>query len=233
MKKKQPASKRKDSSDTKRRKLLTAILAQIPFDGWSEKAFTLGAKEAGVKQGEAELLFPQGIRDVIECFGALADEAMQKRIDDEPGFARLKVREKIAFAVRARLEFLTPQREAVRKMLFWYAMPLNLPLGMRRLYRTTDLMWRAAGDTSTDFNFYTKRTLLAAVLKTTMLFWLDDESPGCKSSWEFLDRRIGEVLKVGKTISLMKEWKPGELMGNVKLAADKLDFLRFKRGPRK
>lgn len=216
MKKKPSASKRKDSSDAKRRKLLAAILAQVPFDGWSEQAFTHGAKEAGVKQGEAELLFSQGIRDVIEFFGATADEAMQKRIVDEPGFTRLKVREKIAFAVRTRLEFLTSQREAVRKMLFWYAMPLNLPLGMRRLYRTTDLIWRAAGDTSTDFNFYTKRTLLAAVIKTTMLFWLDDESPGCRASWEFLDRRIGEVLKVGKTISLMKELKPEEMVNMVK-----------------
>jgi ubiquinone biosynthesis protein COQ9 len=72
-------------------------------------------------------------------------------------------------------------------------------------------MWRAAGDASTDFNFYTKRMLLAGVLKATILFWLDDATPGCAASWEFLDRRIGEVLKIGKTISLAKEWKPAEV----------------------
>jgi ubiquinone biosynthesis protein COQ9 len=199
-----------------RDKILQSVLAQVPFDGWTDAAYAQGIKASGIARGEADLLFPGGVRDVIEFFGTTADAAMQARIDDEPGFTRLKVREKIAFAVRARLEYLTPHREAVRRMMFWYAMPLHAPLGLRRLYKTVDLMWRAAGDTATDFNFYTKRILLAGVLKTTMLFWFDDESPGCRASWDFLDRRIGEVLKVGKTISLIKEWTPGEIFNIIK-----------------
>jgi len=210
------ATQRGATTGAKRQQILFAVLAQVPFDGWTDSAYERGIKLAGLTRGDADLLFPQGVRDVIELFGASADDAMQARIDDEPGFVRLRVREKIALAVRARLEFLTPHREATRRMMFWYAMPLHLPLGLKRLYHTVDLMWCAAGDTSTDFNFYTKRTLLAGVLKTTMLFWLDDETPHCSASWEFLDRRIGEVLKVGKTISLMKEWKPSELVDFVR-----------------
>jgi ubiquinone biosynthesis protein COQ9 len=163
---------------------------------------------------------PNGIRDVIELFGTETDEAMQARIKGERGFARLRVRDKIAFAVRARLEHLTPQREAVRRLMMWYALPLNLPQGLKRIATTADLMWQAAGDTSTDYNFYTKRLLLGAVLKTTMLFWLDDETPGCRATWDFLDRRISEVLKVGKSISLLKEFTPGEVV----------DFVRRKTG---
>lgn len=200
----------------KREKILQSVLEQVPFDGWTEAAYVRGIKSSGVSRGEAELLFSGGVRDVIEYFGASADEAMQDCIDDKPGFSRLKVREKIALAVRSRLEYLTPHREAVRRMVFWYAMPLHAPLGLRRLYRTVDLMWRAAGDASTDYNFYTKRILLAGVLKTTMLFWFDDESDDCEKTWAFLDRRIGDVLKVGKTISLVKEWKPSEIVGMIK-----------------
>lgn len=203
---------RKDGRD----KILQSVLAQVPFDGWTEAAYTRGVKTAGASRGEADLLFAGGVRDVIEYFSASADRAMQERIDDEPGFTRLKIREKIAFAVRTRLEYLTPHREAVRRMMFWYAMPLHAPLGLRRLYKTVDLMWRAAGDTATDFNFYTKRILLAGVLKTTMLYWFDDESEDCEKTWAFLDRRIGDVLKVGKTISLMKEWKPSEIVEMVR-----------------
>lgn len=212
MKKKSNQGTKASSQTAQRDAVLAAILPQIAFDGWTDAAYERGLDEIGMTRGEADLLFPQAMRDVIELFGAKADDAMLARIEEEPGFARLKVREKIAFAVRARLHYWQPHREAVRRMMFWYALPFNLVLGIKRLSKTVDLMWRAAGDTSTDFNFYTKRTLLAGVLKATILFWLDDDSPGSRASWDFLDRRISEVLKVGKTISLMKEWTPSELV---------------------
>jgi ubiquinone biosynthesis protein COQ9 len=197
--------------DPARQKILNAILAQVPFDGWTEDAYARGVEQAGITRGEADVLFAAGLRDVIDLFGETTDAAMKRKIKAEPGFTRLRVREKIAFGVRARLEALMPHREAMRRLIYWYAMPLHAPLGLKRLYKTVDLIWRAGGDTSTDFNFYTKRMLLAGVLKATMLFWFDDETPGCQASWEFLDRRIGEVLKVGKTISVIKEWKPAEV----------------------
>jgi ubiquinone biosynthesis protein COQ9 len=200
------------SKDSQRQTILQATLREVPFDGWTDAAYAHALKRAGIERGEADLLLPAGIRDVIELFGAMADAAMAKAIAAEPGFRHFKIREKIAFAVRARLEALTPHREAMRRMMYWYALPTHVPLGLRRLYKTVDLMWRAAGDTATDFNFYTRRALLAGVLKTTILFWLDDETPGCRASWEFLDRRIGEVLKIGKTISLMKEWRPADIV---------------------
>lgn len=204
------------TKDSARRKIFEAVLEQIPFDGWTEAAYARGIQLAGTGRGEADLLFPAGLRGVMDLFGATADQAMQDRIDAESGFDRMRVRDKITFAVRARLEALTPRREAMRRLLYWYAMPLHLPLGLKRLYKTVDLIWHAAGDTSTDFNFYTKRALLAGVLKTTMLVWLDDETPGCRKSWEFLDRRISDVMKIGKTISLAKEWKPGEVVEMVR-----------------
>jgi ubiquinone biosynthesis protein COQ9 len=216
MKNKSFVAAKATAKNDKRLRILQAILAQVPFDGWTDAAYARGIKQAGLTRGEADLLFPQGMRDVIELFGVMADDAMQERIAGEPGFARMRMRDKITFAVRARLESWQPHREAVRRMMYWYALPFNLPLGIKRLYHTVDLMWRAAGDTSTDFNFYTKRTLLAGVLKATILFWLDDETPDCEATWEFLDRRIGDIMKFGKTISLMKEWKPAEVVEMVK-----------------
>ena len=59
-------------------------------------------------------------------------------------------------------------------------------------------MWYAAGDTSTDFNFYTKRATLAGVYSSTLLYWLNDRSPGGEATWGFLDRRIDDVMKIEK-----------------------------------
>jgi ubiquinone biosynthesis protein COQ9 len=181
-----------------------AVLAQVPFDGWTTTAYEHAIRACGLTPEKAHRLFPQGIKGLIDLFGTVTDEAMQDRIKRNRSFAKLRVREKIAFAVRARLEFLTPHREAMRRLMFWYALPFHWAHGVKRLYRTVDLSWRAAGDTSTDFNFYTKRGLLAGVIKATMLFWLDDETPGCTASWEFLDRRINDVLRIGQAIGKLR-----------------------------
>src|SRR5581483_10132995 len=122
--------------DVLRQKILGSVLGQVPFDGWTEAAFAHGVEQAGVKRGEADLLFSRGIRDVIDLFGETTDAAMLKAIDNEPGFSRMKVREKIAFGVRARLEVLMPNREAMRRLVYWYAMPFHAPLGAKRLYKT-------------------------------------------------------------------------------------------------
>src|SRR3546814_6744142 len=77
--------------------------------------------------------------------------------------AVLKIRERIAAAVRIRLEQNAADREAVRRRLSVLSMPQNGPLAAKLLYRTVDAIWYACGDTATDFNFYTKRALLAGV----------------------------------------------------------------------
>ena len=88
--------------------------------------------------------------------------------------------------------------EAVRRGLALLALPLNAPLGLKLLYRTVDAIWYAAGDTSADFNFYTKRATLAGVFSSTLFYWLNDRSEGNTATWEFLDRRIDDVMRFEK-----------------------------------
>jgi len=116
----------------------------------------------------------------------------------------LKIREKIRALVWRRLEVMGPAREAVRRALATLAMPQNVPLAMRIGWRTTDLMWRIAGDTSTDFNHYTKRMTLGAVYASTLLVWLDDQSEGWLETGAFLDRRIDDVMRFEK---FKAEWR--------------------------
>ena len=219
MKRSARAARKSANSDKKQRQIVESILAQIPFDGWTESALSAGAKASGFSRKEADVLLPEGMADVVRLLGEMTDNAMNERIKAEHGFDRMRVREKVAYAVRARFEFLMPYREAMKRLMVWYAMPAHAPMALKRAYKTVDMIWLAAGDTSTDYNFYTKRLLLAGVMKTTMLFWLGDETPGCKATWEFLDRRISEVVRAGKSLSLLKEWTPAEL---IEMARNKL-----------
>ena len=192
--------RRKENPDealrARRRALLEAVLPQVPFDGWTQRALMAGAESAGMDKAEALNLFPGGPAEAIAFHSEEADRRMLTGLA-ELGLEDMKVRERISTAVRLRLEQNAGEREAIRKALAFLAMPQNARLATKLLYRTVDAMWLAAGDRSTDYNFYTKRLLLSGVYSSTLLVWLDDQSEGNQKTWAFLERRIDEVLKIG------------------------------------
>ncbi len=185
--------------DKTRAKLLAAALAHVPFDGWTGRALRAGAADAGLEPASALNAFPGGPAELLEFFSAEVDRRMLAELEKRD-LAAMKVRQRVAAAVRARLDLLAPHREAVRRGLSFLALPRHAGLGAKCLYRTVDAVWYAAGDTSTDYNFYTKRLLMAGVYTSTVLFWLNDSSKGCAETWAFLDRRIAEVMRLGGTL---------------------------------
>ncbi|WP_455374064.1 COQ9 family protein [Limibacillus halophilus] len=189
----------KDAFEERRRALLAAVVAQVPFDGWSRRALLAGAESLGISEAEALNLFPGGPAEMIALHSEEADRRMLRGLA-ELGLEEMKVRERIAAAVRLRLEQNEADREAVRKGLAFLALPQHAALATKLLYPTVDAMWLAAGDRSTDYNFYTKRLLLSGVYSSTLLVWLDDSSEGFEKTWAFLDRRIDNVLKVGGSL---------------------------------
>ncbi len=182
--------------DETRDQLLAAALAHVPFDGWTGRALRAGAADLGLDPALAANAFPGGPAELLEAFSAEIDRRMLAELEVRD-LKAMKHRQRIATAVRARFELLAPQREAVRRGLSFLAWPRNAALGAKCLYRSVDAIWHAAGDTSTDYNFYTKRMLLAGVYSATLLFWLNDESEGFSETWAFLDRRLAEVIRLG------------------------------------
>ena len=148
--------------------ILLAMLPDVPFEGWSRRSLRQAATRLGHDAAEIESLFPGGARDAVAWFGDWADRRMVAALAKKK-ISSLKVRERIALGVRTRLEILDPYAEATRRSLAFLALPANLPLAARLLYRTVDAIWHAAGDRSTDFSFYTKRGLLAGVYASCSL----------------------------------------------------------------
>lgn len=107
--------------------------------------------------------------------------------------------------MRLRLEAIEPHKEAVRRALAYYAMPLHMAAGAAALARTADVMWQAAGDQSTDFNWYSKRALLSGVYSSTLLVWLNDANDGNEDTCAFLNRRIEDVMRIEKVKQCLRE----------------------------
>lgn len=200
---------RQELAEDLRSALIAAIMPHVPFDGWSDAALRAGAADAGIDFAVALNAFPGGMAEVLACNHRRHDAAMITALGRNASGAQ-KIRERIAHAVRLRLDLAAPHREAVRSGLSFLLLPQNAPLGPRLLYGTVDAIWQAIGDRSTDFSFYTKRALLAAIYSATLLFWLNDRSEGSAATWQFLDRRISEVMKIP------------QVKGQVKLLLDRL-----------
>ncbi|MEG3149338.1 COQ9 family protein [Sphingomonas sp. ZT3P38] len=177
--------------------LAPLIAANAAFDGWGEAARDAAADAAGVDRDVALVAFPGGAVDMIDAWFAQVDTAMATALPPER-LATMKIRDKITALVEARLNEVAPHREALRRALAILAMPQNIVRGARLGWRAADLMWRAAGDTATDYNHYTKRTILAGVYAATITVFLDDESAGWADTRAFLARRIDGILRFEK-----------------------------------
>jgi ubiquinone biosynthesis protein COQ9 len=195
--------------------ILLAALPHIAFDGWSMAALRTGTADAGLQTHDLLHAFPDGVADAIAHFSDWADRQAIYAIE-AGDLAHLRTHQRVAMGVWARLEAMGRWREAARKATAWLGTPVHAPIASRLLYRTCDAIWRAAGDASTDFNFYTKRGLLAGVVASTLLYWLQDKSEGSQATSAFLDRRIENVLtiggQIGKARALIDRIDPSALL---------------------
>ena len=197
-------TKKADKRDDQqmREAVLAAALPHAAFDGFTDSMLHKAGAEAGVSKTEVERLFENGAIGLIEFHSNWADAEMEKRLGD---LKAMKIRERIAAAVKARLAVLKPHKEAARRAAAMLSLPMHAALGAKLMYRTVDAMWRAAGDTSTDFNFYTKRGILAGVYGSTAMRWFNDTSEDEKPTDDFLAARIENVMQFEKFKAKAKE----------------------------
>ncbi len=194
-----PAIKPADMTlDELRPVLVRDMLQDVAFDGWGWTAAETAAERLEVPKDRTRLVFPGGDIDMVKAWLEVADADMLAALDAE-GVADMKIRDRIRRAVEVRLEHADPDKEAVRAASKVLAKPQHALTSVRTLWATVDAMWRAAGDTATDYNHYTKRAILSGVYSSTLLYWLQDESEDFADTRAFLSRRIDNVMQFEKT----------------------------------
>ena len=184
-----------------------AIIEQALFDaaqnGWSWHGIKDATLQCGYEQAMADSVFPQGLTDALDHLAYWADQHMLRRLEEEINPENLRIRDRIHKAVITRYAVLEPHKRAMRAALGYWSLPGHAGRAAKVLWRTADQIWRWAGDTSEDYNYYTKRGLLSGVITSTTLVWINDEdftdSPEDSKTSKFLDARIENVLKIGKT----------------------------------
>ncbi len=189
--------------EEQRDQLILLAIPHVPFEGWSLALLHNAAREWGHSEDVVRALFPRGVEDAVAHFADLVDRRMLAALaKTDP--QTLKVRERVRDAVWARLQILQGWRAAEKAAITFWAMPWRCGRAARVLWRTADRIWIWAGDAATDYNRYTKRGLLCGVMKTTLIAWLNDDSRDMAATRRFLDRRIDNVMQVGKALGRFK-----------------------------
>lgn len=180
-------------------KILEASFPFIAQEGWTLSALERGACSLGLDTLTIWRLFPHGVKEAVTIYSTWVDAQMTEKMTQLLlTTSELKIREKIFWAARLRLECLAHAPLVAKKTALFLKNPSHIPLGLRLLSQTIHQMWVLAGDKSTDYNFYTKRVLLASVYGSTLLFWFQDQSPHSEKTWAFLNNRIDNVLLIQK-----------------------------------
>ncbi len=197
-----------DSAHRLKDQLVAAMLTHAAFDGWHDQVLARCADELGISAAQVREAFPRGALDALLHHSRMADEALRARLEARSDFASLKIRERIFEGVMERLRHHTHEREAIRRGTSLLSLPWNAAHATKALYHTVDTIWRAAGDTSTDYNFYTKRIILGNVYALTLHVWLRDESDALADTERFLRARIENVMQFEKAKAKCKtQWQ--------------------------
>lgn len=182
-------------------KILKAALKEVPQSGWSDESLKKACLSIGLDKYCYRLYFLEGISPIVDLYFSQLDQEMVKQIKNLP-LQNMKIRERIKEAVLIRLKLLASHKKLTARTMSFLNMPWNYALGLRVLWRTADLIWYEAGaDTATDFNYYTKRSLLGWVYINTIMYFLNDSSFGYKDTIDFLERKLENIINVGKFIS--------------------------------
>jgi len=182
-------------------KILEAMLVLVPDLGWTKDALLKAADQVGCNETLVFALFPEAEMDALVCWSRTLDLAMMAKLKDL-NLEDMKVRERIFWGVRSRIAVIEPHKLVAKKAFWFLSHPVSAPKIPGLMYETVHLIWTLAGDTSTDYNFYTKRLLLSGVYSATFLYWLNDTSPEHHKTWKFLESRIENVLLIQKAKGL-------------------------------
>ena len=169
--------------------ILNKFLLEAPFSGWNSKTYSLVVKKLDLIKISSSL-FPNGIRDLTNYFFDVCERDLISSLDSID-LNSLSVREKIKTLIIFRLKFYNKYKEALKSLILNYGRNYFL-----NSTKTVDLMWRLAGDKSTDYNYYTKRLILLTIYNTSFFYWLDNDNFSDISS--FIDRRLSNVMMFEK-----------------------------------
>ncbi len=199
---------KKNDYQQEKDRIVQDFLPDIVFDGWCWRALEKNAAAGGTGTDLLYGLFPRKMDDVLDHYADMIDRAMMDQLA-ATNIAPLRIRDRIKTALMVRFAIIEQDRDAELLAGRYWSVPSRAGHAAQIIWRTADRIWLWAGDESHDYNFYTKRGLLSGVVTASWLAWADglaaDPEQNTRDDLEsFIDRRIENVMKLGRFVGRIK-----------------------------
>jgi ubiquinone biosynthesis protein COQ9 len=202
-------------TNTRAHAILNHLLPLAATSGWTMDNLHKAAILAGENRQTVKILFPHGISSAISAWQEQLDHDMVARVTSEHWQSE-RTRDKIAQCVWTRLELIADHQDAFRqatRQRLWHPVTVK-----KDLWHSADAIWNLVGDTTTDYNHYTKRVLLSQLLFKTTLSFLGDVSTDYQDTRAYLTHQIEQIIARGQKLgsakpALQKIWSVFERMG--------------------
>ena len=208
------------SFEKNKTQILDALLPIAAFDGWNTASLRQAVRAAELPSSSHDTYFPGGGIEAIEFWSETCNARVEAYFA-ERDIEEMRIRDKVTEGVWSYIEAMENHEDAARRAMARLSLPDAIGRGPKHVWATADTVWRAIGDTSTDINFYSKRTILSGVISSVFVKWLTDNDPNKKATREFLDARIANVMAFEKAKFQFKKqtdsWtSPADVLGRLR-----------------
>ena len=169
--------------------------------GWNKNLLNKIAEKSKYDSNTITALFPDGYKSLLQLY---LDEINLKMTNESKtlNLIRLKVHERIRELFILRLDIMAKEKRIITKTFFHLLLPNNYKFSLINLYKTVDQMWFLAGDNSTDFNYYSKRAILASIYSRTMMHFINNDD--LELTINLFNMQLKQVSKIPKIKNSLK-----------------------------
>ena len=189
---------------TKKNRFLKEFLRISSNKGWNISTYNETQKKLKFNKNLLNEIFPKDLEDLILYFNYFTNNELSK-IYKKKRFNKKSIRISVLNAVKIRFELLNNNKSSIKNSLSFLSKPNKQILSSKLLYKTSDHIWKLIGDKSTDYNFYTKRALLASIYSLAVIIWINDKSNNLDKTFNFLDKSIMNMNLVSNIKQKLKE----------------------------
>ena len=180
-------------------------------NGWTKNLLKklLNSK---TKSYDLGYLFPNGYSDLLSLALNEINKSLENKIS-KINIINFSISKRMKKILQTRLEILDADKIFYRKTFNHLLLPNKSKLMKRNLYKSVDKMWYLAGDNSTDFSFYTKRLILAAIYTNALFVFFNKDIKEASINIDKNLEKISKIPKIKERFSFIKDNLPVFLKG--------------------
>ena len=181
------------SLEKKRLELVNLAKNTVNKYGWNESLFEKIPSLHKITHEELMILFPEGYKQMLKLSLDYLNYELEN-VCSQYSFIRLPIHKRIKKIILTKINLINKHKDFYRRTFYFLLIPINYKLLTAYLYKSVDLMWYISGDNSTDFNFYTKRIILAGVYSSVILHFINNDN--LLETEKKLDNNLLKVSKI-------------------------------------